>query len=137
MVVTLGAGPGVITSLYCCLACVLQHKQEKKEAEAAAVAAFRVAAAANAVDAKMARSRDGSANAAAAVAAGRPIEYFDGKLEAACVICCDRESSHALVPCGHRCVCEGCSSTLLRLEESSRMCPICRTRCESALRVYV
>ena len=50
-----------------------------------------------------------------------------------CAICLDAESTHALVPCGHRCVCAVCAERALR----SGQCPLCREPCDTALRVYV
>ena len=42
--------------------------------------------------------------------------------------------THAFVPCGHRCVCEGCSAAILA---SSRACPICCLACTGVMRVYI
>ena len=43
-----------------------------------------------------------------------------------CVVCLDREQTHALVPCGHRCVCASCISAVW---SNGRVCPVCRTMC--------
>ncbi len=40
----------------------------------------------------------------------------------------------ALVPCGHRCVCEPCAAALLR--SNKRLCPYCEVPAASWLRVY-
>ena len=54
-----------------------------------------------------------------------------------CVVCLDRTRSHALVPCGHVCVCARCCEDLVAdLDETRRCCPMCRTTIESTLRVY-
>ena len=37
----------------------------------------------------------------------------------------------ALLPCGHRCVCEQCGPTL-----SNKACPICRTICTAVQRIF-
>jgi len=46
-----------------------------------------------------------------------------------CDICMDAEPTHAFVPCGHRCVCEGCSGKF-------RECPICRQRIQSVIKIF-
>lgn len=46
-----------------------------------------------------------------------------------CVVCMDAEPTHALIPCGHRCVCGSCAR---RLDS----CPLCRKRSTSSLRIY-
>ena len=48
-----------------------------------------------------------------------------------CVVCLERVSTHALMPCGHRCVCEKCAQIL-----NNRACPICRTLVEKAVRIF-
>ena len=55
-------------------------------------------------------------------------------LEAAkteCVICLDAEPVMALLPCGHRCVCEECGPIL-----QGRACPICRTLVDEIKRIF-
>ena len=47
----------------------------------------------------------------------------------ACVVCLEAQASHALIPCGHRCVCASC-------EEVLGTCPMCRAVKTSALRVF-
>lgn len=49
--------------------------------------------------------------------------------ESCCVVCMDAEPTHAMVPCGHRCVCGRCAR---RLDS----CPLCRKRCSSSLRIF-
>ena len=56
-------------------------------------------------------------------------DYTAGGDEALCVVCLDAERTHAFLPCGHRCVCEGC----LGLSH----CPICRAVATGTLRVYI
>ena len=47
-----------------------------------------------------------------------------------CVIClADDGARHAIVPCGHRCVCRTCAAVLA-------MCPICRTPAERTLEIF-
>jgi hypothetical protein len=47
----------------------------------------------------------------------------------ACVVCLEAQASHALIPCGHRCVCASCQEVL-------RTCPMCRAVITGALRVF-
>mmetsp|Transcript_11114 Transcript_11114/g.33023 ORF Transcript_11114/g.33023 Transcript_11114/m.33023 type:complete len:146 (-) Transcript_11114:140-577(-) len=46
-----------------------------------------------------------------------------------CVVCLDAAPTHALVPCGHRCLCAGCARQL-------DACPLCRKPCTSAIRIF-
>jgi hypothetical protein len=48
-----------------------------------------------------------------------------------CVVCLDGASTHACLPCGHLCACEGCSVSL------ARECPLCRTPCMQWVRIHV
>jgi len=53
-----------------------------------------------------------------------------------CVICQDEEANIAIVDCGHLAMCRGCSDLILN---SSRECPLCRTRIvteQRLLRIY-
>jgi hypothetical protein len=45
-----------------------------------------------------------------------------------CVICMDAAPTHLCAPCGHMCLCSGCSSSVAQ-------CPICRTEATSIIRV--
>jgi predicted nucleic acid-binding Zn-ribbon protein len=47
-----------------------------------------------------------------------------------CIICMERPSDVAVVPCGHFCLCEECAA-------KCNNCPICRTEKESLLKIYV
>ena len=48
-----------------------------------------------------------------------------------CVVCLERPKSHVLIPCGHQCICETCQARLI-----PGNCPVCRKRCEIAVKVY-
>ena len=50
----------------------------------------------------------------------------------ACSVCLTAPRTHALIPCGHRCLCERCSS----LDRLGQTCPICRTHSYDVLRIY-
>ena len=47
-----------------------------------------------------------------------------------CVVCLDEDKSHALVPCGHRCVCGPCGERLAQ-------CPVCRQAVTTMMRVWI
>ncbi len=49
-----------------------------------------------------------------------------------CVICIDAPSTHAATPCGHRCLCVGCSSSF----RAGSNCPICRKKVDGWLHIY-
>ena len=48
----------------------------------------------------------------------------------ACVVCLAKSATHAVVPCGHRCLCVGCAELI-------RDCPMCRGSKQSVMRVFV
>lgn len=51
--------------------------------------------------------------------------------EKECVVCLDNVARVALIPCGHRCLCIGCTHAL-----KSRECPVCRQPAIGALNTY-
>ena len=51
-----------------------------------------------------------------------------------CVVCMDSPLTHAMVPCGHLCVCELCSAKLMEAERKA--CPMCNQVFDTALRVF-
>jgi hypothetical protein len=48
-----------------------------------------------------------------------------------CVVCMDAPPSHAMIPCGHKCMCEGCVA-----EHRPNICHICRAPVTGTMRVY-
>ncbi len=48
-----------------------------------------------------------------------------------CGICLSSRATMAIIPCGHQCMCEKCS-TLLR----DRSCPVCRGNIEKICKIY-
>ena len=50
-----------------------------------------------------------------------------------CVVCQDKSSRVAIVPCGHMCLCTSCSATYFTRQTS---CPICRMPAQSTLKIY-
>ena len=53
-----------------------------------------------------------------------------------CVVCLDKEKSHAFFPCGHMCVCEACVETVTSLAPEKRLCPICRVPIDTSNRIF-
>ena len=52
-----------------------------------------------------------------------------------CVVCLERAVTHILVPCGHPCLCEICS-TSQGLAKLRKKCPECRASIQQAVRFY-
>ena len=50
-----------------------------------------------------------------------------------CVICCDEAATHAMVPCGHLCVCQGCIGEFLG---GIIACPMCRAEVERVIQIF-
>ena len=46
-----------------------------------------------------------------------------------CVVCLDAPRTHAMLPCGHRCVCHSCTG-------GHNRCPLCRTEVQGTVRVW-
>ena len=59
-----------------------------------------------------------------------PIEEESASPE--CVVCLDAEPVHAVVPCGHLCLCAACVEML-----PEKRCPLCKVPFTSTLRVYI
>jgi hypothetical protein len=49
-----------------------------------------------------------------------------------CVICMDKRADFALVPCGHKCVCEEDASLICR----QGSCPVCRSPVQAHQRIW-
>jgi hypothetical protein len=50
-----------------------------------------------------------------------------------CIACMTRPSTHAFVPCGHFCMCEGCSSKSM---DMGAHCPMCREPVHLVMKVF-
>lgn len=50
-----------------------------------------------------------------------------------CVVCLDAAPTHAVVPCGHQCLCGECAEQIMY---NAGRCPICRTTAIISLRIY-
>ena len=64
------------------------------------------------------------------------ISNSDGSNQNTCVICQDNDSIMAVIPCGHLCLCNGCSNVCMGGQNGQRNCPICRGNMQSVLRIY-
>jgi hypothetical protein len=53
-----------------------------------------------------------------------------------CVVCLEEHRTTAMVPCGHRCVCDACAASCFAAGQS-RLCPMCRAPVVSTMRVYL
>ena len=51
-----------------------------------------------------------------------------------CVICLDSRSTHACIPCGHRCICELCADTEMMTQQ--KCCPVCRRDVAMVMRIF-
>jgi len=59
-----------------------------------------------------------------------------GQRDEICVVCWDGNADHALVPCGHLCLCAKCSSYATLQGTLRGKCPVCKLTARSAMRVY-
>ena len=50
-----------------------------------------------------------------------------------CCICYFQAKTHALIPCGHMCLCESCAAML---PPSSSRCPMCRKEIQQVVRIF-
>lgn len=51
-----------------------------------------------------------------------------------CVVCWEVAATHAMVPCGHRCVCEDHAALIMK---GAGECPMCRGAVQTAVRIYL
>jgi len=52
-----------------------------------------------------------------------------------CVCLLEVKELLAIIPCGHRCICQSCAEILMK-REKNRECPICRGPMEGVLKIY-
>ena len=77
--------------------------------------------------------------AAASLTPTAPPDTMDTAFEekGVCVLCWDKKSEVALVPCGHVCLCTLCCNEVDVLNAAlNRQCPVCRRTFHQTLRVY-
>ena len=112
--------------------------RESERALAAHMTAMsRLVTSASAVSLEAAEAEAAAAEAAAEAHQGDSADDIDDGQESEheiCVVCMDAERSHLFVPCGHRCVCEQCSLTVLSVTSE---CPMCRQPSTQALKVFM
>ena len=59
-----------------------------------------------------------------------------------CIVCSDADRTHALIPCGHLCLCTACADNFLASRAAREAagdclrCPVCRAPCDTAMRVF-
>jgi hypothetical protein len=54
--------------------------------------------------------------------------------ETMCVVCFDAPKDHAIVPCGHQCVCARCAEQLTKTR--TPLCPVCRGPIRETMKVF-
>ena len=57
--------------------------------------------------------------------------------KAVCVICHDKGAEHAVIPCGHVCLCSDCSTAYSSLFAAHKKCPLCRGNVQGTLKIYL
>ena len=60
------------------------------------------------------------------------IKNIDLPCKQKCSICLDEIKTHIIVPCGHKCLCDGCAKQVIDMNS----CPICRTPIKSVIKVF-
>jgi len=61
----------------------------------------------------------------------------DDNGQSGCVICLDAPPELACVPCGHVCLCSGCARALTLNDSFRFKCPVCRTKVQCTMRIYL
>ena len=56
--------------------------------------------------------------------------------EDVCIVCWDRRADHAIVPCGHLCLCSCCSIHATLQGTLRGRCPVCKCVAQKAMKVY-
>jgi hypothetical protein len=54
-----------------------------------------------------------------------------------CIICLTGRPSHAIIPCGHRCLCDDAACTAAFQPSRRAKCPLCRTPVQGLLHVFL
>ena len=73
-----------------------------------------------------------TARSASSAGSGGASSARSGGSSAACSVCLAHKRTHAVTPCGHRCLCANCANLSLL----GHLCPICRSDAHGLLRVY-
>jgi hypothetical protein len=52
-----------------------------------------------------------------------------------CCVCLEFKELVAIIPCGHRCICQSCAGVLMK-REKNRECPICRGPIKDVMKIF-
>jgi hypothetical protein len=63
-----------------------------------------------------------------------PVAPHPDAEETMCVVCFDAPKDHAIVPCGHQCVCAACAEQLTKTMTPT--CPVCRGPIQQTMKVF-
>ena len=77
---------------------------------------------------------DGRYHAAGGSHAGKQHEEPEPEPARVCVVCLDREATHAFIPCGHQCVCGADGEAIM--QQPVKLCPVCRVPSECIVHIY-
>jgi len=113
---------------------VVEAEKHADRSEPLAALVLQAKAAFDPARAEVERAREAAAEAAAAAAAAEAAAaaaYAQKGDETLCVVCVDAVKDHAMVPCGHICVCGPCSK---RLPKAT--CPVCRADVSCIIKTY-
>ena len=50
-----------------------------------------------------------------------------------CAVCMDKPNEYAVVPCGHKCLCEDCVEAV---RQTQRICPMCRRDFQDIIKIF-
>jgi Zinc finger, C3HC4 type (RING finger) len=64
-------------------------------------------------------------------------EYTVPSCSIECVVCRTQAAEMAIIPCGHLCLCDGCTKALVASSSILQYCPLCRGSLLSTLRIYI
>ena len=68
-------------------------------------------------------------------------QQFAAKLSVVeCGVCMENPSTHAFVPCGHKCICEACAKFIMPELSATisqrKTCPLCRTPTTMIMKIF-
>lgn len=75
--------------------------------------------------------------APAASEVASPTRSAEQRSNSECVVCLDRPSVVAFLPCGHTCTCETCARAIQGAPGNVPTCPVCRLQVEGTQRIYL
>lgn len=117
----------------------LVEQELRKQEEEDAKMARQLAAELNESGAAMGGSSSGasagaamggsSSGASGGAAMGEAATSASTHVKSECVFCMERDSTHAIMPCGHMCLCKACVPLV-------HECPVCRGPKENAVRIW-